>query len=249
MHGTETCDDETPNLITDVTTTPATTSDFAMLPTMQAQLAARQLTPRAQIVDVGSVTADHLWTSRTEHGIDLIGPAMHDRSWQGQAGNGFAAAQCVIDRDAKYAICPQGQRSVVWMERPDRHGHPTVRIAFSKPVCAACARRADCTRAATIPRALCIRERDHYTALQTARVREQTEAFKHTYARRAGIEGTIAQGTRTGDLRRSRSIGLVKTRLMHLLLAAAINFRRVAAWFAEIPRARTRPSAFAALAA
>jgi Transposase DDE domain len=56
-----------------------------------------------------------------------------------------------------------------------------------------------------------IRERDHYTALQTARVRQQTEDFKHTYARRAGIEGTIAQGTRTGDLRRSRYSGLVKT--------------------------------------
>ena len=135
------------------------------------------------------------------------------------------------------------------MERPDRHGHPTVRIAFSKPVCGACVRRADCTRAATTPRALRIHARDHYRALQAARVRQQTEAFKHTYARRAGIEGTIAQGTRTGDLRRSRSIGLVKTRLMHLLLAAAINFRRVAAWFAAIPRARTRPAAFAALAA
>ena len=135
------------------------------------------------------------------------------------------------------------------MERPDRHGHPTVHIAFSKPVCGACVRRADCTRAATTPRALRIRTRDHHIALQAARVRQQTEAFKHTYARRAGIEGTIAQSTRTGDLRRSRSIGLVKTRLMHLLLAAAINFRWVAAWFAATPRARTRPSAFAALAA
>src|SRR5215813_1465838 len=35
VHVTETCDDETPNLITDVTTTPAATSDFARLPTIQ----------------------------------------------------------------------------------------------------------------------------------------------------------------------------------------------------------------------
>jgi Transposase DDE domain len=166
---------------------------------------------------------------------------MNDRSGPGQAGNGFAAAQCVIDWDAKDAICPQGQRSVVGMERPNRHGHPTVRIASSKPVCGACAKRADCTRAATTPWALRIRERDHYMALQTARVRQQTEAFKRTYARRAGIEGTIAQGTRTGDLRRSRYSGLGKTRLRHLLLAAALNFRRVAAWCAEIPRARNGP--------
>jgi transposase len=248
VHVTETCDDETPHLITDVTTTPATTSDFAVLPTIQAHLATRQLTPGEQLVDVGYVTSDHLLTSRTEYGIDLIGPVMADQSWQAQAANGFAAAQFVIDWDAKFAICPQGQRSVVWMERPDRHGHATVRIAFSKPVCAACASRADCTRAASAPRALRLREREHHTTLQAARVRQQTDAFKKGYARRAGIEGTIAQGTRTGDLRRSRYIGLVKTRLMHLLLAAALNFMRVAAWLAEIPRAQTRPSAFAALA-
>jgi transposase len=249
VHVTETCDDETPHLITDVTTTPATTSDFAMLPAIQAHLATRQLTPGEQIVDSGSVTSDHLLTSRTGHGIDLIGPVAGDQSWQGQSGTGFAAAQFVIDWDAKHAICPQGQQSVVWMERPDRHGHATVRIAFSKPVCAACASRADCTRAATAPRALRIRERDHYTALQAARARQQTETFRQLYARRAGIEGTIAQGTRMGDLRRSRYLGLVKTRLMPLLVATALNFLRVAAWLAEIPRAQTRPSAFAALAA
>jgi transposase len=249
VHVTETCDDDTPNLITDVTTTPATTADFAVLPSIQAQLATRQLTPGEQLVDAGYMTADHLLTSRTEHGIDLLGPVAADQSWQGQAANGFAAAHFVIDWDAKHAICPQGQRSVVWMERPDRHGHATVRIAFSKPVCAACASRADGTRAATAPRALRLREREHDTVLQAARARQETDMFKKAYARRAGIAGTIAQGTRTGDLRRSRDIGFVNTRLMHLLLAAALNLMRVAAWLAEIPRAQTRPSAFAALAA
>jgi transposase len=133
------------------------------------------------------------------------------------------------------------------MERPDRHGHPTVRIAFSQPVCTACASRADCTHAVTAPRALRIRERDHYTGLQAARVRQETDPFKKAYARRAGGEGTIAQGTRPGDLRRSRYIGLVKTRLMHLRLAAALTFLRVAAWLAQKPRAQTQPPAFAAL--
>ena len=249
VHITATCEDETPNLITDVLTTPATTSDVAVLPTIQDNLATRQVTPREQVVDAGYRSADHLLTSRTEHGIDLLGPVPGDQSWQGQAANGCAAAQFVIDWDAHHALCPQGQRSVVWTERPDRHGHPTVRIAFSKPVCAACARRADCTHAATAPRALRIRARDHSTVLQAARVRQQTEPFKKAYACRAGIEGTIAQGTRTGDLRRSRYIGLVKTRLRHLLLAAALNCLRVAAWLAQKPRARTPSPAFAALSA
>jgi transposase len=249
VHVTETCDDETPNLITDVLTTPATTSDVAVLPTIQDNLATRPVTLRGQFIDAGYVSADHLLTRRTEHGIALLGPVPGDHSWQGQAANGFAAAQFVIDWDAQYAICPQGQRSVVWMERPDRHGHPTVRIAFSQPVYTACASRADCTRAVTAPRAIRIRERDHYTGLQAARVRQETDPFKKAYARRAGSEGTIAQGTRPGDLRRSRYIGLVKTRLMHLRLAAALTLLRVAAWLAQKPRAQTQPPAFAALSA
>jgi transposase len=195
------------------------------------------------------VTSDPLLTSRTEYGIDLIGPVMADQRGQEQAANGFAAAPCVLAWDAKVALCPQGQRSVVWRERPERHGHATVRIACSKPGCAACASRADGTRAARAPRAWRLGERAPHTALQAARVRQQPEAFKKAYARRAGIAGTMAQGTRTGDLRRSRDIGVVKTRLMPLLVATALNFMRVAAWLAELPRAQTRPSAFAALAA
>jgi transposase len=40
-----------------------------------------------------------------------------------------------------------------------------------------------------------------------------------------------------------------RTHLGHVLTAAALNFARVAAWLAEVPRARTRRSAFATLMA
>jgi hypothetical protein len=42
-------------------------------------------------------------------------------------------------------------------------------------------------------------------------------------------------------------MGVVNTRLMHRLLAAALTFMRVAAWLADRPRSRTRSPAFAAL--
>ena len=90
---------------------------------------------------------------------------------------GGAAAPCVIAWDAKDAIGPQGQRSVVWRERPARYGHATGRSAFRQPVCAACASRADGPHAATAPRALRLRERAHDTGLQAARARQQTETF------------------------------------------------------------------------
>ena len=71
--------------------------------------------------------------------------------------------------------------------------------------------------------------------------RQYTEQFTAQYARRAGIEGTISQGTHHGDLRRTRYIGFVKTRLMHLLLGAALNYMRVAAWVGG-EAARTHPT-------
>jgi transposase len=248
VHLTETCDDDLPNLLTDVTTTAAPTADCDVVPSIQANLAARQLTPGEQIVDAGYVSADHLLSSRAEHGIELLGPVVSEPSWQANAASGFAAAQFVIDWEAQPASCPCGQPSVLWRERSDRHGHSAVQITFGKAACAACRCRAECRHSATQPRSLLVREREHSIALQAARVRQHTEEFKAQYARRAGIEGTIAQGTQTGDLRRSRYIGFVKPRLMHLMLGAALNFVRVAAWLAETPRARTRQSAFAALA-
>lgn len=248
VHLSETCDDETPHLITDVLTTPATTSDFAVLPTIQQQLAARGLTPSEHIVDAGYPTADHLLTSQADYQIDVLGPVATDHSWQAKAGDGFAAAQFVIDWEQKHATCPQGKTSTQWLPRPDQDGQMSIQIKFAKANCAECAVRPQCTQSKTLPRLLQVRDQEHYEVLQAARERQKTELFKAQYATRAGIEGTISQGTNLGDLRRSRYRGLPKTRLLHLLIAAALNFIRVAAWLAETPRARTRQSAFSRLA-
>jgi transposase len=83
-----------------------------------------------------------------------------------------------------------------------------------------------------------------HLALQQAREHQTTATFKEKYARRAGIEGTIAQGVHSFDLRRSRSIGLAKTRLQHLMIASALNLVRMGAWLMEKPRAHTRVSRF-----
>jgi hypothetical protein len=153
------CDDDAPNLITDVTTTPATTTDFAVLPGIQENLARRELTPQEQMVDAGYLSADHLVTSRTEHAIDLIGPAPEDRSWQARTEGGLAAAQFVLNWEAQHATCPQGHRSVQWFPRQDRHGHVAVHIRFAKAICAACSVRARCVHSPTAPRGLQVRQR------------------------------------------------------------------------------------------
>jgi hypothetical protein len=94
-----------PNLITDVTTTPAPILDSAMLPTIQAQLAARNIMPQEHLVDSGYMTADHFRNSGQDYAIDLVGPASTNRSWQAQGEGGFAATQFVIDWEARRATC------------------------------------------------------------------------------------------------------------------------------------------------
>ena len=71
---------------------------------------------------------------------------------------------------------------------------------------------------------------------------------KTPYSVRSGIEGTISQGIRGFNLRQCRYIGLAKTRLQHILTAAAINLERIYAWLTGIPLAKTRVSHFEKMA-
>ena len=92
-----------------------------------------------------------------------------------------------------------------------------------------------------------LRAERQYQAQQMAREREKTPAFKKLYARRAGVEGTISQGVRAFDLRRSRYIGMAKTHLQHLLIAIAMNLVRVVRWLSGEKPAATRQSTFVRL--
>jgi len=247
VHLTETCDEETPNIVTDVATTPATTVDHAVTGDVQQRLASRGLTPREHLVDTAYVTADHLVTSQTTHDCTLLGPIHENYSWQTRAGEGFGAAQFVIDWEQERATCPQGKTSKIWKPTKDSGGHDTINIRFDYEDCRDCSVRQQCVSSPR-ERALMIRPQPLYEALQEARARQKTTDFKERYAARAGIEGTFSQGVGLGDLRRTRYRGLAKTRLLHLLIATALNVLRVAAWLAERPRAHIRRSAFARLA-
>ena len=145
--------------------------------------------------------------------------------------------------------CPQGKQSSAWSRQTDHAGTPYVSVWFRKADCGACPARSLCTRSKHQARHLKLQPRAEYEALKAARERLSTDVGRRRYARRAGIEGSLSQGVRAFGLRRSRYRGLAKTHLQHVATAAAINLDRLAAWFQAIPRAATRTSRFAALAA
>lgn len=247
VHITETCDPDTPNLITNIETTPPSEHDSLVIETIHANLAARDLLPAEHLVDGGYVSADTLVSSQQDE-VDLYGPIQVDHSWQAKAGEGFDVACFVIDWDAKHVVCPQGQCSTIWKPVTLANEREVIHVAFPKPTCAACAVRANCTHAKTDGRELTLQPRAQHEAVVAARERQQGKAFRRRYRRRAGVEGTIAQGTRTCDLRQARFRGHPKVRLQHIFTAMAINCKRIIAAFAEISPSQARPSLFVRLA-
>jgi len=241
--------EDTPSLITDVQTTVATTADVTMLPQVQGDLAGRDLRPAEHIVDSGYVDAARVVTSRDTHGVDVVGPAPGDQSWHARAAAGCDVAHFALDWDAEQATCPAGHTSVTWQPTHDQRGQPIINIAFARADCRACPRRASRTHSADDPRWLTVRPRAQHDALQAARTRQATRAFKEQYATRAGIEGTISDAVHTCDLRHARYRGLINTHLQHVLTAVAINVTRLVAWDEETPFAQTRTSSFARLPA
>ena len=246
-HLTETCDQDRPNLITHVETTPATTGDVEMTNVIQRALAEKDLLPSEHFVDTSYVDAEHLVTSAREYKLDLFGPAPPDPSWQARSETGFDISCFVIDWKAQTVTCPQGKVNQSWYARTEK-GLSVIQARFAPHDCAGCTDRGQCTHSLTGPRVLTFKPKALYEALQAARQRQKTPEFRERYKIRAGVEGTISQGTRSFGLRRSRYIGLAKTHLQHVVTAAAMNLTRAVFWTMGVPKAQTRLSHFAALA-
>ena len=249
VHLTETCDDDRPHLITHVETTVGTDQDIHALDTIHHDLAHTQSLPSEHIVDMGYGSGESIHTSQAAYGVDLLCPVHADTSWQAQTPGAFDLSRFIVDWETHHLRCPLGHLSRSWTTTKPLHGKPAIWVRFSPTDCAPCPAHSLCTRSKAKARELTLIPKDAYLALQVARQRQCTETFTQRYAIRAGIEGTLSQAVNTLDLRRARYLGLAKTHLQHILTAAALNLLRVANWLQGVPRAQTRQSHFAALAA
>ena len=216
-----------------------------MTATLHQALSDKNLLPDEHLVDSGYVDAELLATSHTTFGIDLIGPARRDKSWQAKTEGAFDLTAFQVDWEGQVATCPNGVQTSSWVERPGPFGTPIIYAKFAKKSCKACELKEKCTRGAL--RTLTFQPRAVQEALNLARTRESNKGWQQLYQRRAGIEATMSQGVRAFGLRQARYRGLKKTSLQHACVGAAINLVRVVDWILDKPRWRDRPSQFAAL--
>ncbi len=239
VHFTQTCDQDAPQLITHVQTTPAPLSDESALCAVHTELAEKDLLPDQHLVDAGYVTIANLVQSQSDYRVDLIGPTLKTHWYQAETG--YDLTHFLIDWEAETVICPQGQSSSSWTPVQDG-GKSLIKVKFSQSDCKVCPCRTSCT--GTTRRSITLHPKEQMLALFAARKREETDAFKETYRHRAGIEGTHSQGVRTMGLRRSRYIGLHKTHLGHVAIATAVNVIQLMSWLrGEVPE-QTRTSPF-----
>ena len=126
VHITETCDDERPNLVTDVETTSAPVADDAVTASIHASLTE----PSQHIADTGFVNSELLVSTLRDHDINLIGPARSDNGWQSKLGAGHAAADFTIDWEPQRATCAMGKTSISWTPAIDNAKNQVIKIKF-----------------------------------------------------------------------------------------------------------------------
>src|SRR5438132_709246 len=239
VHFTQTCDEDAPHLVTHVETTPAPRSSEGVLSAIHTSLAEKELLPEHHLVDAGYVTIANLVQSQSGHAVDLVGPTLKTHWYQAETG--YDLTHFDINWEAETVTCPQGRISSSWTPVQDA-GKSLIKVKFSQSDCKVCPARASCT--GTTRRTLTLHPREQMQALFAARKREETDEFKDSYRHRAGIEGTHSQGVRTMGLRRSRYIGLPKTHLGHVAVAAAVNIVQLMSWLRGEAPEQTRTSSF-----
>ncbi len=132
VHLSETCDENSPHLITYVETTSSTNKDHEIMENIHGFLSQKKLSPSQHFVDAGYVDSELLVTSKKNHKIDLIGPAPGDSQWQAREGKGFGLSDFKIDWEKKIVSCPKGKVSRIWKPRANRYKQPVIHIAFQK---------------------------------------------------------------------------------------------------------------------
>ena len=222
--------EDPPNLITNVATTDASVPDAAMTAPIHADLDRKDLLPARHYLDSGYPSADLLVSSLTDYGIRLVTPMLADTSPQARAGEGFDRTHFHVDWQARTVTCPQQQSTTGWHPATQR-GTEVIVVQFPAEVCQDCPVRAKCTTASRHGRQLTLRPQPVQQALDTARTEQTTPGWQRDYARRAGVESTIAQATKVTNVRRASYRGLGKTRLEHTIMATALNLIRLDAWF------------------
>lgn len=241
VHYTETCDEDTPHLITHVDTTTANVSDAVRIQSIHEALECRQLLPSQHWMDAGYVSSEALYQAKSRFKLQLIGPPRGTKTWRKKPEDQFDLRDFTIFWDEQKVICPQGEVSKDWNESSKREGHSAIKVRFSTQSCKDCPVQEKCKKTPG-PRQMSLAHQGRQEALQEARDFMSSPEGKELYHLRAGVESLFSEGVRVCGLRRSRYRGLKKTHAQNVFVALALNQTRLCQWMSGDRPARPKPS-------
>lgn len=249
VHITETAQGDQPHIITDVTTTSATTTDGEVLGAIQDKLNEREVLPAVQLVDMGYVNGENLEASRLK-AIRLVGPIRADTSPQARLENGISLEQFELDYTRQIAQCPGGSQSSSWSGSHERN-QKVIEIKFAGEHCQACGLYSRCVMGdknnPAKPPGRILKLRQYHQEVAARRVEQQQPEFKEIYRRRAGVEASLSEMVRGHGLRFARYIGLAKESLRNVFIGAGTNLKRTACWLAGLRPKPVRKPGLASL--
>jgi len=246
-HVTETCADDSPNVITDVAVMSATSDDRQALAGIHARLKRRGLLPDGHLVDGATPPLVHMERAEREYRVTLTGPLPGNPTRQHRDQEGYARDDFRIDYDRREVTCPQGQVSKGWhgpypTSSPD--AAPLIVARFTKKQCQPCPVRAACTTSGDGKRTVGFPPRELYELQVRNRADQQDPAWHKRYAVRSGIEGTVNEFAHGHGMRHCRYRGQPKAHLQHVLTAIAVNIERLSQLPPDEAPARRPPTAF-----
>jgi transposase len=247
-HLTESCNEDSPNIIVNVLTTVATEQDVSCTEGIHQALVDKNLKPEKHYVDAGYTDAELLADSQEKHAIKLIGPCRLNASWQSKVEGGITLYDFKIDWEKQRVTCPGQKTSIGWRaHRKGNNPKDLIQVYFAAKDCQGCELKAFCTHSEKRGRRLHFQPQVQYEALKHTRDFIASEAGRQEYRIRAGVEGTISQAVGAFGGRRSRYRGQAKTHFQQVMIGSAINIVRVDKFLQGKPKGKTQISRFAKL--
>jgi len=154
-------------------------------------------------------------------GIRLVAPPPKAKTYTGDKS--FTVEAFDYDESEDIFICPAGKR-LTYVYTEAKRGRRIYRA--SRADCGSCPSRPRCTKS----NRRSVKVTSNHGALVRLRADSKTDSFKRLYRSRAPvIEGVFAEAKQWHGLRRAWRRGLSKMRVQCLLIAAVLNYKRLAA--------------------
>lgn len=146
VHLTETCDQDTPNLITHVETTPGTDDDSTAVAAIHHGLERDERLPSEHLLDTGYTSGELITTSKEKYSITIVGPVPPDTSWQARDERAFGSTAFASNWERSRPLVQQERSAPIGLHTTGREASQQFKSPFAHEIVASVACVSDARR-------------------------------------------------------------------------------------------------------